>query len=99
MKRQVESRTRVTGGLAAAVAEIAQSDGDLQTRIAGLSVYRRSAITEPMPCIYGLGLGLVVQGGKQVMLGDEAFHFAPGHSLLTTVDLPVVAHVSSATAA
>jgi hypothetical protein len=42
---------------------------------------------------------LVVQGGKQVILGDEVFHFAPGHSLLTTVDLPVVAHVSSATAA
>ena len=96
---QIKPRAPVPGGLAAAVAEIAQSDGDFQTRIAGLSLHRRSAITEPMPCIYGLGLGLVVQGGKQVMLGDDAFHFAPGHSLLTTVDLPVVAHVSSATAA
>jgi AraC-like DNA-binding protein len=95
---QVESRARVSGGLAAAVAEIAQSDGDFQTRIAGLSVYRRSVVTEPMPCIYGLSLGMVVQGGKQVMLADEAFHFAPGHSLLTTVDLPVVAHVSRASA-
>jgi AraC-like DNA-binding protein len=99
MNGQVKSRAQVSGGLAAAVAEIAQSDGDFRTRISGLSVHRRSVVTEPMPCIYGLGLGMVVQGGKQVMLGDEAFHFAPGHSLLTTVDLPVVAHVSSATAA
>jgi AraC-like DNA-binding protein len=79
------------------MARIAQSDGDFQTQISGLSVHRRSAITEPMPCIYGLGLTLVVQGGKQVMLGDEVFDFAPGHSMLTTVDLPVVAHVSRAT--
>jgi AraC-like DNA-binding protein len=33
------------------------------------------------------------------MLGDEVFHFAPGHSLLTTVDLPVTSHVSKASAA
>jgi len=99
MNGKVKPRAEVSDGLVGAVAEIAQSDGDFQTRIPGLSVHRRSAVTEPMPCIYGLGLGLVVQGGKQVMLGSEAFHFAPGHSLLTTVDLPVVAHVSSATGA
>ena len=27
--------------------------------------------TAPMHCIYGLGLGVVAQGGKQVMLGGE----------------------------
>ena len=92
-------RTQVPGGLATAMVQIAQSDGDFPTQIRGLSVHRRSAVTEPMPCIYGLGLTLVVQGGKQVLLGSEVFNFAPGDSLLTTVDLPVVAHHSRATAA
>jgi hypothetical protein len=32
------------------------------------------------------------------MMGGEVFDFAPGHSPLTTVDLPVISHVSSATA-
>ncbi|PPT86740.1 AraC family transcriptional regulator [Xanthomonas arboricola] len=80
-----------------AAASIAQSDGDFPTSLPGLSVHRRSAPAMPMPCIYGLGLGLTLQGGKQVMLGEEVFDFAPGNSLLTTVDLPVVTHVSSAT--
>jgi AraC-like DNA-binding protein len=94
-----KSRIKTPGGLAATIAAIAQNDGDFPTQIPGLSVHRRSAVSEPMPCIYGLGLGLVVQGGKQVMLGDEVFEFAPGHSLLTTVDLPVIAHVTSASVA
>ena len=96
MKGRGKPQTQLLGRLAAAISEIAQSDGDFTTQIPGLSVHRRRASSEPMPCIYGLGLGLVVQGGKQVMLGDKVFDFAPGHSLLTTVDLPVIAHVSSA---
>lgn len=99
MKDQDGAPTQRPEGLAAAVAEIAQSDGDYQTQIPGLSLYRRSVVTEPVPCIYGLGLGLTVQGGKRVMLGEEVFDFAPGHSLLTTVDLPVISHVSRASAA
>jgi len=99
MKDQDSAPIQRPDGLAAAVAELAQSDGDHQTQIPGLNLYRRSFVTDPLPCIYGLGLGLTVQGRKRVMLGDEVFHFAPGHSLLTTVDLPVTSHVSEASAA
>jgi len=51
-----------------------------------------------MHCIYGLGLGVVAQGGKQVMLGGEVMDYGPGQSMLTTIDLPVVAHVTRASA-
>lgn len=93
------AQTRLLGELTAAIVEIAQNDGDYPTQIPGLSVHRRSVVTDPIPCIYGLGVALIVQGGKQVMLGEEVFDFAPGHSLLTTVDLPVVSHISRASAA
>ncbi|WP_425358056.1 AraC family transcriptional regulator N-terminal domain-containing protein [Tolumonas auensis] len=43
-------------------------------------LYRRGAVTDPMPCIYGLGLGLAVQGGKRVTLGDEIFDYGLGQS-------------------
>jgi AraC-like DNA-binding protein len=52
-----------------------------------------------MPCIYGFGLGVVAQGGKQVMLGDDVFNYGPGQSMLTTIDLPVVSNVTVATPA
>ncbi len=82
--------------LALAIGQIAQNDGDHQTGIPRLTFHRRSVKTEPMPCIYGLGLAVVTQGGKQVVLGGQVINYGPGQSLLTTVDLPVVAHVTRA---
>ncbi len=82
--------------LALAIAAVAQSDGDYTTAIPALSLHRRNMPTAPMHCIYGLGLGVVAQGGKQVMLGGEVIDYGPGQSMLTTVDLPVVAHVTRA---
>lgn len=73
------------------------TDGDYSTPIPELMLYRRGAVTDPMPCIYGLGLGLAVQGGKRVTLGDEIFDYGPGQSLLNSVDLPVVSYVTKAT--
>jgi AraC-like DNA-binding protein len=75
---------------------IAKTDGDYSTPIPGLMIYRRSFATDPMPCIYGLGLGLTLQGGKRVTLGEEVFDYGPGQSLITTVDLPVVSYVTRA---
>jgi hypothetical protein len=43
-----------------------------------------------------LGLGVIAQGSKQVLLGDEVIDYAPGQSMLTTIDSPVVAHVTRA---
>ena len=82
--------------LAKLISDIAQSDGDHVTAIPGLTIYRRSKTTEPMHCIYGLGLGLTVQGHKRLTLGDEVFDYAPGQSLVTALDLPVTSHVTSA---
>jgi AraC-like DNA-binding protein len=87
-----------TSALACAIASIAQSDGDYSTAIPALTLHRRQMPTEPMHCIYGLGLGIVAQGGKQVMLGGEVMDYGPGQSMLTTIDLPVLAHVTQASA-
>lgn len=78
------------------VTNIAQIDGDFSTGIPGLMIYRRSHATEPMPCIYGLGLGITIQGGKRVILGDEVFDYGPRQSIVTALDLPVVALVTHA---
>jgi AraC-like DNA-binding protein len=82
--------------LAAEIGRHAQIDGDYATAVAGLTLHRRSAAAAPMPCVYGFGLGIVAQGGKRVMLGDDIFNYGAGESLLTTIDLPVVSNVTLA---
>lgn len=82
--------------LARLVSDIAQTDGNFTTPIPDLMLYRRSRATDPMPCIYGPGLAVTVQGGKRVTLGDEIYDYYPGQSLVTSVDLPVVSYVTRA---
>jgi AraC-like DNA-binding protein len=86
------------GALASAIRQVAQSDGDQNTAIPSLTLHRRSAPTQPLHCIYKLGLGVVAQGDKQVLLGSESIDYGPGQSMLTTIDLPVVSHVTRASA-
>ena len=85
--------------LAVALGQIARTDGRHQTDIPELSVYRSSVKTEPTACFYTLGLAIAAQGDKQVTLGDQVITYGPGQSLLTTVDLPVIAHVTKASLA
>lgn len=63
----------VTGSarLAERVGQVLRQEGDHYSAIPGLSFHRRNAVTEPLHCIYALGLGLTLQGGKQVMVGEE----------------------------
>jgi len=73
--------------------------GLAQTPIAGLSVVRATApsgleyaISRPLAC-------LVLQGGKQVMMGARRFAFAAGDSLLITADVPTVSQITRASPA
>ena len=85
--------------LARAIGGLVQTDGDHNTSIPALTLHRRSGPTEPLHCIYNLGLGVVAQGDKQVLLGEESIDYGPGQSMLTTIDLPVVSHVTRASGA
>src|SRR5712691_9924660 len=85
--------------LARAIGSLVQTDGDHDTGIPALTLHRRSGPTEPLHCIYNLGLGVVAQGDKQVLLGDQSIDYGPGQSMLTTIDLPVVSHVTRASVA
>src|SRR6476469_10798007 len=85
--------------LARVIGSLVQTDGDHYTDIPALTLHRRTTPTEPLHCIYNLGLGVVAQGDKQVLLGEESIDYGPGQSMLTTIDLPVVSHVTRASRA
>ncbi|NCB56436.1 MAG: AraC family transcriptional regulator [Gammaproteobacteria bacterium] len=97
MKTDTSIQSAADSTLASLVSDLAQTDGDYTTPIPAIMLYRRNAVTDPMPCIYGLGLGLAVQGGKRVTLSDEIFDYGPGQSLLNSVDLSVVSYVTKVT--
>lgn len=82
--------------LARAIGTFAQSEGDYTTAIPALSLHRRQEPTTPLPCIFNLGLGVVAQGHKQALLGSEVVKYGAGQSILTTIELPVISHVTRA---
>src|SRR5437773_1260069 len=94
--RPYTAEVTATSALARGIRHVAQTDGDYNTAIPALTLHRRNARTEPLHCIYNLGLGVVAQGSKQILLGDESIDYGPGQSMLTTIDLPVVSHVTRA---
>ncbi len=96
----VSSMTNATGLLgllARAVERIATVSGDHRTALPELTLHRRNRPSQPVHCVYTLGMALTVQGSKHVLLGDRDLSYGLGQSLLTTMDLPVSYHVTRAT--
>lgn len=60
-----------------------------------LFLARLTRPTESPLSLYKPAFCFVVQGGKQVLVGDEVLRYDPGHYLLFTVDLPVIFRVES----
>src|SRR2546428_8276455 len=65
------SAETITAPLARAIERHVHSAGDHETALPALSLHRRHAPTEPVPCIYPLSLAVTTQGDKQVMVGDK----------------------------
>jgi len=83
--------------LAARIARRTPAEGENQTEIAGLGLYRRS---EPSPCnsaAYQPSLVVFVQGQKRINVGKTTYICDGSNFLLTSIDLPVVSQVTKAT--
>ena len=91
------SATSLTGALARSIQRTATAAGDHETALPDLRLHRRNSPTEPLHCIFPLGLAFTTQGSKKVQLGGRVFAYGPGESMLTTIDLPVAAQITRAT--
>jgi AraC-like DNA-binding protein len=82
---------------AASLAErYAKVEGTCNTAIPELALFRSSQPTEHDAFVYEPCLCLVVQGVKELVLGNETYRYEPGESLLVSVDLPVAGRVIKA---
>lgn len=64
--------------------------------IRGLDLHRWEAPTEPTSYMLAPSICLIGQGKKRLVLGDEVYDYDAHQFLITSVDLPVVAHITEA---
>lgn len=69
---------------------------DSSTLIESLSLFRREVITEPCLCTIEPSVLFVVQGTKQLLVGEQNFTYDSQHFLLNSLDMPASSQVVSA---
>ncbi len=82
--------------LAKLVASIAKEDGLFETNWPGLVVSRISTPLPRQPVSYKPSLCIVVQGQKQIFLGDREYVYNPFQYLVVPVALPLEMEISRA---
>ncbi|MDH4561722.1 AraC family transcriptional regulator [Pseudomonas sp. BN411] len=94
--QESDSVARQQQELVRIIERFTRQGGLLETAIPGLILYRATQPSEPLHCLYEPALGLVVQGRKKVLLGDETYYYGPSEYLVVSVDLPVIGQVTEA---
>ncbi|SOB94618.1 AraC family transcriptional regulator [Rhodobacter maris] len=69
-----------------------------ETPIDGLHLTSVSVPTGPIHAVYRPSLCVVVQGAKTSMLGDRAFRYDEGKCLIASMEVPIRAEITRATA-
>jgi AraC-like DNA-binding protein len=64
--------------------------------VEGVFLSRETRPGPPQLSTTGTGFALIVQGAKQLTLGDQVIDYGPGEYLITSVDLPVVGRFTRA---
>lgn len=76
-----------------------RKDGDYETAIPGLWLYRSSLPSDEHAVVYVPSLCVVAQGAKEVVVGGQVYRYDPSQSLLVSVDMPATTRVADATPA
>lgn len=82
--------------LTALVERYARAEGFTQTAWPALSFFRADTPSDRSCALYEPCLGLLLQGTKHILLGDERFEQENGHYLISSIDIPVSAQVMRA---
>lgn len=75
----------------------AEEDGVHDTSIPSLFLIRESCVSEPVARVNEISFCLIVQGEKEVWLGEERFRYGAGHYIVASVELPVTGQIIRAT--
>lgn len=82
--------------LTAIVERYARAEGLTPTAWPALSFFRADSPSDRSCAMYEPCLGLLLQGNKHILLGEERFEQENGHYLINSIDVPVSAQVMRA---
>lgn len=83
--------------LTSLVERLTPHEGVQPTAWPALNFFRADSTGAPTCAMYEPGLGLALQGAKQILLGQQSFVHEPASYLVTSVDVPVSSQVQRAT--
>jgi AraC-like DNA-binding protein len=82
--------------LADAIGKVIGNTSEASTLVPGLTLYRNTVPTAPNPCTYVPSLLVIPQGKKRVDLGKQSYVFGESTFLLTSIELPIISRVCTA---
>jgi AraC-like DNA-binding protein len=82
--------------LAKIIAHFTPGDGLHESPIPGVHCIKFSQTDRPTKRHWRASLGIVVQGCKEIALGDEVYRFDDAHYIAVPIDLPVTSRIFSA---
>lgn len=80
------------------VESLAAADDTKPTCIDGMSLFRTTAVTDPLGSTAEPTLALVLRGAKRAVLGRRVYDYRSGQFLVVTVELPLVSQITEACA-
>lgn len=69
------------------------------TKIPQLGIARSSTASLPLPVVYQPSLCYIVQGAKEVTVGERVLRYSPSQYLISTVEVPATGEILEASAA
>jgi AraC-like DNA-binding protein len=85
--------------LAAIIGRHCPADGAVDTAIPGLKLFRGSNTDVPTCTIMTSVFAMMVQGAKRITVGDDTYDYDARQYLISSVDLPMFARITRASAA
>lgn len=79
------------------ISRLAPTDGGYHTAIPSLSLFRASLPSACEGSLARASLILAAQGQKRITLSGQAYDYGPTKGLISSMDLPVMAQITSAT--
>lgn len=97
-RSDADQRNAVLPELVDLVSAACPRPGLQQTAWPALSLIRAVQTVERLPSLYEPSLCIVVQGRKRAQLGAQSYTYDPGHFLVVSTTLPVIARIEQASA-
>jgi AraC-like DNA-binding protein len=82
--------------LAYIIDKYSRKEGENETPIPGVFLFRASTTDAALPSVYNPCLCIIAQGHKQVMLEKEIYRYGPSQYLTVSVDLPLMNRITKA---